>query len=160
MRLLSILCLALALAHPAFAQTKTALTGGELEAILRQAGFEPEMGTMENSGEPYANLKDKGFDFIARLRECEVASCSLLMFYANFTLDRDVVDRDYRAVNAYNDQELYGRAYVYAKENKVGIDLVIDLRGGVSTDYVRISAERFPGMIKAFVDHYQEEMGR
>jgi hypothetical protein len=160
MRRLAILALALFIAAGAEAQTKTALTGAELEAVLRQAGFEPEMGKMENSGEPFATMKAQGYYFTARLRECVVASCNLLMLYANFNLDRDVVDRDYVAVNAYNDQELYGRAYVFAKENKVGIDLVVDLHGGVSLDYVRLSAERFPGMIKSFVDHYREEMDR
>lgn len=142
------------------AQTKTALTAGELENVLKSPGFDPEMGTFESSGEPYASIKAKGYYFLVRAKECEVASCRLLLFFANFDLDRDPGFKDYIAVNSYNDRELYGRRYVFAKEQKVGIDFVLDLKGGVSIDYVRLNAERFPGMIAAFVEHYREEMDR
>jgi hypothetical protein len=140
------------------AEPKSTVSAADMELILLAAGFEPEMHVDENSGDPYATLKEQGFGFFIRGKNCNTDGCSVLMFVSNFDLDRAPTDADFRAVNAYNDAKLRGRAYVNISDEQVGIDLVLDLTGGAEVDTLRLHAGRFPDMIQAFVDTYREAM--
>jgi len=144
--------------YPALAETKSTVNLSELEQILIAAGLEPEMEVSENDNEPYALVTANGYNFDVRAKQCIPEGCQVILFFSNFDLGRDITQKDYRAVNTYNDSNLHGRAYVYEAKKRVGIDFVLDLRGGVDTAYIQLNARRFPGLVQEFVDHFRDAM--
>jgi putative sensory transduction regulator len=152
------LFLALSLSFPALAEVKSTLTSTEFETVLRQAGFDPIMAKSE-SNEPFATIATEEFVFTVAAKQCTDAACGLLLFFANFDLDREMTLTDYKAVNSFNDREFFGRAYVRGSQQQVGIDFILDLRGGLDTGYISQNAERFPAILQKFVDHFIRETG-
>ncbi|NOX74074.1 MAG: YbjN domain-containing protein [Alphaproteobacteria bacterium] len=147
------------MAGPVAAQIRDTLNLFEFEQVLIDAGFAPEMSVPQSSGEPHARIFAGGFNFTVIGKECAASSCEVMLFVANFDLDRDVVFKDYEIVNSYNDTQLSGRAYVLVDDRQVGIDQVIDLRGGVSQEFILLKAGRFPDLVQTFTEHYQNENG-
>lgn len=157
MRYFSIVSVAIVwvLTTPAFADTKTHLTTDDFDLILRAAGFTPDLIIDEDTSEPFASMDHGGYKFSARGKECTAQGCTQILFFANFDMDRDITLSDYRALNSYNDNNVLGRAYAVEKEQRIGIDFVVDLAGGVSTDHIRLGAQAFPELIVEFVEAYR-----
>jgi putative sensory transduction regulator len=149
----------LMMAGPLTAQTRETLNLFEFEQVLIDAGFAPKMSVSQNSGEPRAQISSDGLNFTVIGKECVASSCEAMLFVANFNLNRDVVFKDYEIVNSYNDTQLSGRAYVLVEDRQVGIDQVIDLRGGVSQEYILLKTGGFPDLVQTFTQHYQKENG-
>ena len=82
------------------------------------------------------------------------AACENLLFLANFNLGRDVTPDDYVIVNRFNDSQLFGRAYVLAGTNQVGVEYVLEMGGGVSTDHIAQNVARWSNIIRAFISNF------
>lgn len=79
------------------------------------------------------------------------------MFFANFDLGRDVSSGDYRAVNKFNESQVFGRAYVIERQSQVGVDYVIELGGGVTEEHLAENIGRWADVISAFVEKFRED---
>ena len=149
---------ALSLMSAAQAENVDAVNADQLEAILTEAGLGPSMTEDAASGAPVANAQLESVSFWVRAMDCSgrPQACETLMFFANFELGRDATDRDYKVINAFNDSQVFGRAYVIENENQVGVDYVIELSGGVSSDNVAGNVSRWADVVNAFKDHFSK----
>jgi hypothetical protein len=140
----------------ALAQTKSRLTAAELEAVLTNAGLRPTMTEDAKSGAPVAQGRAGEFIFWVRALNCSglPKACEDLMFFANFNLERDVAPNDFQTINAFNDAQVFGRAYLIEAEKQVGVDYVIELGGGVTQEHVTKNVARWIDIIAAFVDRF------
>ncbi len=146
-------------AAPAAAQVKSALTAEEIGAVLKAAGLEAEVVEDARTGAPVATGRAGSIQFWVRALDCSGApkACSTLMFFANFELGRDAAPPDYQAVNAFNDKQVFGRAYLLPERNLVGVDYVIELQGGVAPDHISTNVARWMDVIDAFIAHFSAE---
>lgn len=144
---------------PVYAQTKAALTGEEIGAVLAAAGLPAEMVEDAKTGAPVATAQAGAIAFWVRGLDCAGApkACSTLMFFANFELGRDAGPGDFQAVNAFNDRQVFGRAYLIPAKNLVGVDYVIELDGGVSPDHISNNIARWADVIDAFIAHFSSD---
>lgn len=149
----------LAVSPPAYAQSKSALTAGEIETVLLDAGLEVTMIEEARSGAPVAHVVLGDVQYWVRALDCSGApkACSTLVFFANFSLGRDAASTDFEIVNRFNDSQVFGRAYVIPGKNEVGVDYVIELDGGVSMENVSRNIARWADVIGAFINHFSED---
>ncbi|HNR77127.1 MAG TPA: YbjN domain-containing protein [Parvularculaceae bacterium] len=148
----------LASGAPAFAQSKSALTAAEIEAVLSDAGLTVRMIEEARTGAPVAHVALDNVQYWVRALDCSGApkACSTLVFFANFSLGRDAKPSDYEIVNRFNDSQVFGRAYVIPGKNEVGVDYVIELDGGVSMENVSRNVARWADVINAFISHFSK----
>ena len=97
------------------------------------------------SGAPVANGTAGEISFYVRALSCSgaPAACENLVFFANFDLGREASTSDYQIVNSFNDSHVFGRAYVLANKNQVGVDYVIELGGGVTEEHLSENVGRW-----------------
>jgi hypothetical protein len=146
----------LAASTAAQAQMKAALTGEELAAVLGAAGLSAEVIEDAKTGAPVATAAAGTITFWVRALDCAGApkACSTLMFFANFDLGREEAPADYQTVNAFNDRQVFGRAYLIPAKNLVGVDYVMELQGGVAPDHIAANIARWVDVIDAFIAHF------
>ena len=149
-----ILALIPALAGAAAAQGVSRLDQAAIEQVLLDAGYRPDMSVSESMGRPAARVEAGNIFFFVQGRDCGNGLCQGLLLLANFELGREVRARDYEVTNAWNDRNLRGRAYVLASENVVGLDLFIDLRGGVERAHILLALGEFPDLLDEFVGFF------
>lgn len=139
-------------AHAEDRQIRDAMTADELETMLRGAGLSPTMLTDKDTGNPVATGQTSGMIFVVRAMECSgrPSRCEKLVMFANFDLGRDVGDGDYRVVNGFNEQNLYGRAYVLEDKSQIGVDYIIDMTGGVTGAHIGSRLGKWPEVIDGF----------
>ncbi len=144
---------------PASAQSKSALTADELSAVLAAAGLDVEMTEDAQTRNPVAAARVGSINFWVRTLDCNGApkACSTLMLFANFDLGREAAAKDYQTVNAFNDRQVFGRAYLLPQRKQVGVDYVIELDGGVAPDHISRNIERWADVIDAFIAHFSTE---
>ncbi len=148
---------AFALAGTAQAENIGAVTAQELEAALSEAGLNPTMLADAASGAPVANGRAGEFNFFVRALDCSGTplACETLLFFANFDLGRTATVSDFRVVDNFRDGQVFGRAYVLEKQDKVGVDYVVELGGGVSKEHLSQNISRWADVIAAFVEKFQ-----
>lgn len=141
---------------PALAQSKSAVTAAELEAILADAGLAASLVEDAATGAPVASAQAGPVQFWVRALDCAGApkACSTLVFFANFELGRASTQKDYEIVNRFNDGQVFGRAYIVPGRNQVGVDYVIELDGGVSMEHIAANVGRWTDVIGAFMAHF------
>lgn len=146
------------LTAPVFAENKSALTAEEIAAALSAAGMNPQQATDVATGAPVFVGEMNGASFVVRALDCagEPTACENLLFFANFSLDRAVSEADYLIINRFNDSELFGRAYVLGSRNEIGVEYVLDMGGGVSTDHIAQNISRWADIIAAFIENFQQ----
>ena len=156
--LLVVSSVAVAFSASAAAQTRSALTAEQLETVLSEAGLNPSMMADAATGAPVASGSAGEFAFYVRALDCSgsPAACESLVFFANFELGRDATANDFRAVNSFNDSQVFGRAYVLDSENEVGVDYVVELSGGVTSEHLSQNIGRWADVISSFVDKFRE----
>lgn len=142
----------------ASAQIVDSITADQLEATLSAAGLSPTMMEDVASGAPVAAGTAGEFDFFVRTLSCSgtPAACENLVFFANFDLGRPAEARDYRIVNGFNDGQVFGRAYILESQNRVGVDYVVELGGGVTEEHLSENVSRWADVIAAFVAKFRE----
>ena len=142
------------LVAPAAAQdVREALTARQIAAALTEAGLEPTMIKDRDTGNPVATGSlPGGLVFVARAMECGglPRRCAQVVLFANFDLGRPVGPADFEVVNAFNEGNLNGRAYVLDARDQVGVDYVIDLTGGVTAEHVASKLARWPAVVGDF----------
>lgn len=150
---------AAALAAPAGAQSKSALTADDLGAVLRAAGFAVEITEDAQSRNPVAAAQAGSINFWVRALDCKGTpkACSTLMLFANFDLGREATATDYQTVNAFNDRQVFGRAYLLPQRMQVGVDYVVELDGGVTPDHISRNIARWADVIDAFIAHFSAD---
>ncbi len=153
------LTVATALAAPAGAQSKSTLTADELSAVLQAAGLNVEITEDAKTRNPVAAARAGSINFWVRALDCTGApkACSTLMLFANFDLGREATAKDYQTVNAFNDRQVFGRAYLLPQRMQVGVDYVIELDGGVTSDHISRNIARWADVIDAFIGHFSAE---
>jgi hypothetical protein len=141
----------------AAAQTTSAVTAQEIEAALMEAGLAPQMTSDARTGAPVAQATLGELTFFVRALDCAGApmACENLIFFANFDIGRAPTPQDYRTINAFNDRQVFGRAYVIQAENLVGVDYVIDLGGGVTKKHLSQNIGRWTDVMAAFIDNFK-----
>lgn len=146
----------LAVAAPALAETKSALTSDEVMSILGEAGLAPQLSRDVQTGAPVFLGSAGDINFVVRALNCSgaPAACENLLFLANFDLGRAVTPDDYLVINRFNDSQLFGRAYVLAGTNQVGVEYVLEMGGGVSTDHIAQNVGRWANIIGAFINNF------
>ncbi len=144
---------------PAVAQSKSALTADELSAVLGAAGLRAEMTEDAQTRNPVAAAQAGSINFWVRALDCKGApkACSTLMLFANFDLGREATTKDYKTVNAFNDRQVFGRAYLLPQRMQVGVDYVVELDGGVTPDHISRNIARWTDVIDAFIAHFSAE---
>lgn len=140
------------------AQTKSAVTAAELEAILSGAGLAVEVIEDASTRAPVAQVQAGGVQYWVRALDCSGSpkACSTLVFFANFDLGRVAAAGDYETINRFNDSQVFGRAYLIPGRNQVGVDYVIELDGGVSMDNITKNISRWADVINAFIGHFSD----
>ena len=136
---------------------REALTARQIADALAEAGLSPTMIKDRATGNPVATGSlDGGLVFVARAMECRGVPkrCAQVVLFANFDLGREVGAGDFEVVNAFNEGNVNGRAYVLDGRDQVGVDYVIDLTGGVTAEHVASKLSRWPGVVGDF----KEEM--
>jgi hypothetical protein len=148
--------LVMATAAPALADTKSALTPDEVMSVLDAAGLKPRLSQDLATGAPVFLGSAGNINFVVRALNCSgsPAACENLLFIANFDLERPVAPEDYVAINRFNDSQLFGRAYVLAGSNQVGVEYVLEMGGGVSTDHIAQNVARWASIIGAFISNF------
>jgi len=157
-RLASLVAVSLMWSASASAQIVDSVSGEQLESALSAAGLSPTMMEDSASGAPVANGTAGEFSFFVRALSCSGApqACENLVFFANFDLGRPASASDYRIVNSFNDSQVFGRAYVLANQNQVGVDYVIELGGGVTEEHLSENIGRWSDVISAFFAKFRE----
>ena len=141
----------------AVAEVKTSLTAAELESVLADAGLSPSMLLDAATGAPVANGRAGEIQFWVRALDCAGApkACENLLFFANFSLGRQITARDYLVINDFNESQVFGRAYIIEGANEVGVDYVIELGGGVAEEHLARNIARWSDVIAAFIEKFR-----
>lgn len=144
---------------PAAAQLKSGLTADEIGAVLSAAGLSAEVTEDAQTRNPVATAQAGSIQFWVRALDCKGVpkSCSTLMLFANFELGREVSPNDYQTVNAFNDRQVFGRAYLLPQRKQVGVDYVIELDGGVAPGHISRNIARWADVIDAFIAHFSAD---
>lgn len=134
------------------------ITISEFEKMLEASGLRPdEVMTDRATGAPVATAV--AYDpqlgstvFVVRAMDCKgrPSACGQILLFANFDLQRDVTDEDFRIVNSFNDRSMHGRAFVLEDRQQIGVDLRIDMIGGVTDDHIDGRIQRWIGVISDF----------
>lgn len=137
------------------------LTLPEIGALLDEAGFSAELVEIPGSGVSGAVGQVGDVSFSLRALDCSGAprACATLLLYAQFDLGRPVSASDYQAVNRFNDGQVFGRAYVDADDQRVGVDYTIEMRGGVSRDHIGRNLVRWKSVVERFVASFRSRPG-
>lgn len=143
----------------AAAQNLSKLTAVQVERALSDAGFSPKIIKKNTKGKlvlggTITQSKGSKIKFWVRTRGCKgkPTACENFIFFANFNLGRDVKSSDFHTMNSFNDTQVYGRAYVLKKSKQIGVDLMLDLSGGVSRKHLSQRIQRWPKVVKKFMD--------
>jgi hypothetical protein len=146
----------MALAAPALAETKSALTADEVMSVLGEAGLAPQLSQDLATGAPVFLGRAGDINFVVRALNCggAPAACENLLFLANFDLGRAVTADDYVIINRFNDSQLFGRAYVLANTSQVGVEYVLEMGGGVSSEHIAQNVSRWANIIGAFLGNF------
>lgn len=133
----------------------TAMTGADLVAALGAAGLSATLMEDVETGLPVARVEAGDVLYFVRAMDCSGDACSTLLFFANFALGRVAGQADFAAVNAFNERQVFGRAYVISDRNEVGVDYVIEMSGGVSADNVARNIDTWADVITTFRNHFR-----
>ncbi|MBY0420665.1 MAG: YbjN domain-containing protein [Parvularculaceae bacterium] len=148
----------------AAAEVKSALTGEEIASVLSEAGLEAAAMEDAASKSPvFKIMSEDGGEFWVRTLDCKgtPTACSTLVLFRNFSLREGVASAmHYEIVNAYNERKLSGRAYVLkgtgpGGDDQVGVDYVVELDGGVSTEHVARRIKLWSEIVRAFIQEFQ-----
>lgn len=125
----------LALAGAAWADDRIYedLSGSEIVALLDAHGYDATL-TTDTYGDPFITARGSDLKFKVLTSDCDKAAprrCRSLMFLATFALPRKATDEDFRAMNEYNKNKMFGRAFI-DDNGDAAVDFVINMSGGVS----------------------------
>ena len=152
-------------APPAAAEVKSALTGAEIEAVLAEAGLGATAMSDLSSGAPVFKVVAEDGEFFVRALDCAGArevACATLVLFRNFSLQEGrAAPMHYEIVNEYNETKLSGRAYVLkgtgpGGADQVGVDYVVELDGGVSTEHLARRIALWNEIVRAFIAKFRE----
>ncbi len=135
------------------AEVSDSMSAADIEQLLSEAGLGGKILEDKGTGAPVALGKMGEISFVVRAMDCggSPIACKRLLFFANFDLNRDVSDTDFRIVNDFNEAHFDGRAYVIENTNQMGVDYFIDLTGGVTSDHISSRLSRWRGVVNTFL---------
>ncbi|MGH1465587.1 MAG: YbjN domain-containing protein [Cognatishimia sp.] len=146
--------LAAPMALAANAEVMHHLSVKDMVAIMEQNDWPHDVQSNKETGDPVVTFEAEGYKIVMRAVDCAATQCEAMMVFANFDVGRPVGIADFLAVSDFNDANIRGRSYVNIQENKIGLDLVVDLRGGVTADHVLGKVTQFPTLVTDFLAHY------
>jgi hypothetical protein len=150
-RLISALaCVLIALTGPSHAAGLVdAADAGQLAGLIRDLGYRARVET-DNVGDPMIVSSVGGTDFSILFYGCENgANCTSLLFKVGFDLTEGAT---LEAVNAWNEKNLFGRAYL-DDEADPWIEMPVNLFGGVSRENFEDSFDWWDVVVGRFEDH-------
>lgn len=119
---------AAAWAAPAQAQVVDATEPDRLVEIIQALGYRAQL-TTDEMGDPMINSSAAGTDFTILFFGCtDNTACRLLLFRVGYDLPEGTT---LEAVNAWNTNEVVGRAYL-DDENDPWLEMAVNMDGGVS----------------------------
>lgn len=122
------------LSTPVFADSSvySDLSGSEIVALLDAHGYSATL-TTDDHGDPLIMGSVDGLKFRVFTYNCNAQAprrCNSLQFVSSFALGHKPTPDDYVAMNKYNNDRIFGRAFIN-DDNDAAIDYVINLTGGV-----------------------------
>ncbi len=128
----------LAVSAPAHAQTEdtfNAINGEDLVTLLESQGIAASL-TIDSYGDPLIRAEVGNLAFSIITYNCDGAAdpaCGRLQLAAQFRLPDGASESDIAIMNAYNQQYLFGRAYI-DPYGLATVDYTINLNHGVTED--------------------------
>jgi len=125
-------------------QVVTSLTPGEMEAILKEAGYRYER--VKEGAEVFFSLHMGSLKAGLFLTDCKGGRCGILQLAAAFGMrNRPTLQR----INAWNQEKLLSRAYLTDDGDPV-LDSYLSLTGGVTRETVVSFLKTFEVSLSAF----------
>lgn len=147
--LVALLATALAGAIPVRAQSPDAIhlsiTGEELAAVVREAGFVPEV-TRDAQGDPLIRFRVEGITTAIYFYTCQDDRCESYQFAAGFATEQKP---SCEAIIAWNRSKRFGRAYLDDDQDP-WVELDVDLDGGVTRQYLLASFTTWRSVLLTF----------
>jgi len=110
------------------------LSGSEIVALLDAHGYSATL-TTDQGGDPEIMAAADGLKFTVFTYNCNTQAprrCNGLQFESAFDLGHKPTEADYVAMNQYNNDKVFGRAFIN-KDGDAAVDFVVNLTGGVLT---------------------------
>jgi hypothetical protein len=110
----------------------TDLSGGDIVALLDSHGYQATL-TTDEGGDPLVMASADGLTFKVYTYDCNKAAprrCQSIQFTSSFSLGHKATADDFKMMNNYNRNKIYGRAFI-DQNGDAAIDFTIDLSGGV-----------------------------
>ena len=124
------------------------LSGSEIVALLEAHGYSASL-TTDSAGDPLVMASADGLRFRVQTYDCNSSAprrCRTLQMVSSFALERPPSAEDFIAMNDYNNQKVYGRAYI-DDNGDAAVDFTVNLSGGVSASNLMDNV----GTWKAFI---------
>ena len=135
------------------AQTKpdtihTSLNGEEMAAIVKEAGFSPEV-TKDSQGDPLIRFRLEALRCAIYFFGCKNDRCESYQFSAGFSMEKKPGQEK---INEWNRTKRFGRAYIDAEQDP-HIEMDVDLDGGVTHEYIVRTLSTWRAVFLAFVKY-------
>jgi len=125
-------------------QVVTSLTAGEMEAILREAGYRYER--VEEGARVFFSLRMGGLRALLFLTDCRGGRCGSLQLFAGFSMrNPPTLER----INAWNREKRFSRAYL-DEDGDPALESELDLEGGVTRQAIISFLETFEISLSRF----------
>jgi hypothetical protein len=122
----------------------TSLTPGEMEAILKEAGYRYER--VEKDAKVFFSLRMGGLKAVLLLMDCKGGRCGSLQLAAAFSMrNPPTLER----INAWNQEKRFSRAYL-DKDGDPVLESELDLEGGVTQQAIISFLETFEISLSLF----------
>jgi hypothetical protein len=110
----------------------TDLSGGDIVALLDSHGYQATL-TTDQDGDPLIMGSADGLTFRVFTYDCNKQAprrCQSIQFTSAFSLGHKPTETDFKMMNDYNLNKIYGRAFI-DRNGDAAIDFTVDLSGGV-----------------------------
>ena len=131
-------------ANVSYAKIYDRMNQKQVAAFLNGMGVYAKVHKGKKSKKKFVLTKFDNLNGNVILRNCVAKApikCHTLLLFVNFNLKAPATARQKRMLNRYNDRHIVGRAYHVAKSKgkpgKIGIDMRLSLKGGVTDKHIR-----------------------
>ncbi len=124
------------------------LSGEDLAAVTRAAGFVPELDE-DAAGDPMVRFRLEGLRTSIFMYGCEDDRCTSYQFTAGFAMDEKPA---VETINEWNRIKRFGRAYADL-EGDPFVEMDVDLDGGVTHEYLVRTFTTWRAVFVSFLQH-------
>lgn len=143
---------AMALAQSSIAEELVDATNPErMVSVIQELGYRAKLD-VDNIGDPIIHSSVGGTDFSLQFFGCTEDNndqCKLLLFKVGYDLSEGM---NLKAVNSWNQEALFGRAYL-DDEDDPWFELEVNMYGGVSRQNFEFTFNRWEVTVASFEEH-------